>query len=407
MTGRRSHYVTDEVPFPAAEYERRLAAVQERMDDLDLDLLYCTEPESLYYLTGYRNSWFRSHSPRDWTPVTSGVVARDDGTVLFLEVAEDEHLARSTTADAVTQLRLCRRDEEPTGAGFVTRAIDEMGWSGERIGLERWSHRPSPGFADRLERAFEAAGYSITDATEVVRETRVEKSPAELAATRRAARIADRAMEAAAEHVEPGMTELELRGEIDAAMAREGGEGAGIETYVLAGNRTGQVHALASRNTIEPGEIVLVDFCGVYQRYHADLARTLSVGEPDPAVASRAQKAARAVDRVADLIEPGLPVSELVDVARAYFRDEGIWQHREWVGGYELGIAFPPDWVGAFRFEPGHESDRTLEPGTVVNFESQVHLPREAGRFAAIDTVLVTDDDAELLSELPPDLVVV
>jgi Xaa-Pro aminopeptidase len=79
MTGRRRHYVTDEVPFPAAEYERRLAAVQELMDDLNLDLLYCTEPESLYYLTGYRNSWFRSHSPRDWTPVTSGIVARDAG----------------------------------------------------------------------------------------------------------------------------------------------------------------------------------------------------------------------------------------------------------------------------------------------------------------------------------------
>jgi Xaa-Pro aminopeptidase len=242
-------------------------------------------------------------------------------------VAEDEHLARSTTADAVTQLRLCRRDEEPTGAAFVTHAIDEMGWSGRRIGLEWWSHRPSPGFADRLQRAFEAAGYAVTDATGVVRETRVER-------------------------VEPGMTELELRGEIDAAMAREG-------------------------------------------------------GEPDPAAASRAEKVARAVDRVADRIEPGLPVSALVDVARTHFQDEGIWQHREWIGGYELGIAFPPDWVGAFRFEPGHDSDRTLEPGTVVNFESQVHLPREAGRFAAIDTILVTDDDAELLSERPPDLVVV
>jgi len=406
MAGSRSHYRTEEVPFPEAEYEQRLTRVRDRMDDADLDLLYCTEPESLYYLTGYRNSWFKSHSPQDWPPITSTVVSRDHEGVLFLEAAEDEYLARSTTSSVVSHLRLYRRDENPSGAPFVPHAIEEQGWLGERVGFEKRSHRPSPAFCERLEAAFEEAGSTVTDATDVVRGARVEKSNRELAATRTAAGIADRAMETAVERIEPGMTELELKGEIERAMAREGGEHAGIETYVLAGDRTGQVHAFASRNVINSGDVVLVDFCGVFDRYHADLARTISVGEPHPAVARRAAKAARAMDEVADLVAPGVPLTDVMDVARSHFEEEGIWEHREWVGGYELGIAFPPDWVGAFKFEDGDDGDRRLQPGTVINFESQVHLPRQAGRFGVIDTIAVEADGADVLSNLQHDLFV-
>ena len=45
------------------------------------------------------------------------------------------------------------------------------------------------------------------------------------------------------------------------------------------------MHAMASRKKITPGDIVNIDLCGVYNRYHANMALTFSMGEPHPEVA--------------------------------------------------------------------------------------------------------------------------
>ena len=55
------------------------------------------------------------------------------------------------------------------------------------------------------------------------------------------------------------------------------------------------------------------------------------------------------------LIRPNLRVGELVKTLKAYYLDAGIWQDASWVGGYELGIGFPPDWVGNFVYEMSDE----------------------------------------------------
>jgi hypothetical protein len=91
-----------------------------------------------------------------------------------------------------------------------------------------------------------------------------------------------------------------------------------------------------------------------------------------------------------------------VKTLKAYYEDQGIWESASWVGGYELGIGFPPDWVGNFVYEMSHEdSNVQFEPGTVVNFESVFYAPRMSGLTYLIDTLLFKSDDAEIASRLP------
>jgi Xaa-Pro aminopeptidase len=72
-----------------------------------------------------------------------------------------------------------------------------------------------------------------------------------------------------------------------------------------------------------------------------------------------------------------------------------------------LGIAFPPDWVGVFSYAPGTDSgDRTFPPGTVVNYESDFYLPQGAGLSPIMDTIIVNEHNAEILSKIPQDLIV-
>ena len=76
--------------------------------------------------------------------------------------------------------------------------------------------------------------------------------------------------------------------------------------------------------------------------------------------------------------------------------------------GYELGLAFPPDWVGNYVYEmTDTDSDRILEPGTVVNFESQFFAPRMAGITYYVDTLMFRADTALRPLSFKPELVIV
>jgi hypothetical protein len=86
-----------------------------------------------------------------------------------------------------------------------------------------------------------------------------------------------------------------------------------------------------------------------------------------------------------------MTVDFLAQEMRAFYVDAGIWEQRNWVGGYEMGIAFAPDWVGEFVFtlgnfsEDGAPDDRTLEENFVCNFEN---IFSHGG---IIDTLIIRD----------------
>ena len=77
-------------------------------------------------------------------------------------------------------------------------------------------------------------------------------------------------------------------------------------------------------------------------------------------------------------------------------------------GGYELGVAFPPDWVGNFVYELSDiDSDVVFEPGTVVNYESQFFGPRMTGLTYLIDSLVFERDGARIACSLPRELLVI
>jgi hypothetical protein len=74
-----------------------------------------------------------------------------------------------------------------------------------------------------------------------------------------------------------------------------------------------------------------------------------------------------------------------------------------------MGIAFPPDRVGNFVYDPLSplNADRLFEPGTAVNYENQFFLPRHIGQYFAIDSFLFTEAEAKGLTEMPFELIVI
>jgi Xaa-Pro dipeptidase len=393
--------------FPPEEYEARVGRIREEMEAAEVQTLFLSAPDSICYVDGYRSEWYQGQSPVDpaWYPASGIAINVGAEQPVHFEDEDESILARVTTVGS--DLRAGRHDAGPLMTQVV-EGLAQMGWLSGTVGLEMWAGRPSRGYSEVFQAALEAKGARVVDATHVARKVRRNKSEREIACVREAQRIADVGMRAAMEHMAAGATELDIYSEMTYAMGKAGGEPAAIFLPVASGGKSACVHALASRRRIRPGEIVNVDICGVYQRYHANMARTFSVGEPSGAVAERCRKVAGAVQVVADSIRPGLPVRELLSALEDYYRSEGILDELWWVGGYELGISLPPDWVGGWFFDTWTDpGDDVFDPGLVTNFEGNFYLPEQAGVSMQIDTLVFTSESAEVLLGVSPDLIVV
>ncbi len=397
-------YPPKELAFSLAEYGERLMRIRQRMAKDDIDLLWMMAPESLYYVSGYTCEWYQAQSPKQW-PATSGIaVHADHDKFILFDTPSEAIMCRFMTC--AEDIRIFPMGSRRDGVAFIIDELRAEGWLKGMVAMEFHSYRPNPAISARFRAAFSDAGCSVTDGTDVLREARWRKSPQEIAYIEKAAEIADVGLEAAQNAIRPGVTELEVYGEIVQAMAKAGGENPAITLPVLSGLKANTGHSLASRKMIEAGEQVNVDVCGVYHRYHANGARSFYVGEPPPDVLAYHDKSSGVFDVIEDMLRPNLPVAELVRRTREYYEDMGIWSDAGWVGGYELGIAFPPDWVGNFVYEMSDvDSDRIFEPGTVVNFESQFFSPRMSGITYYIDTLLFKQGSATLPIRAPRRLI--
>lgn len=397
----------NEAPFSSDEFANRLTRLRHKMAEAKIDMLYLMAPESMYYLSGYQAEWYQAQSPQQWPASSAIAVHVDHDRYILFDSEREAVLGRIFTRSVDT--RYFPRNALRGSSDFVAQELKREGWLNGTVGMEFWSYRPNRVVSHRLEDAFLSAGAKVVDGTQLLREVRWIKSTAEIECLKEAARIANIGMAAAKATIGAGVAELDVYGEMMRAMACAGGENPGITMPVLSGTKTNALHGLSTRRKMQRGELVLVDLSGVFKRYHINFARTFSIGEPSAEVRDMTDRAARSMDLIRSILRPNLPVREFNSTVLDYFRREGLWERRGWIGGYEMGAAFPPDWVGNFIFDPLTEvnAERIFEPGTAVNYENQFFMPEHKGQYFTIESFLFEQDAAHMLSDQPFDLMVI
>jgi len=395
-----------EAPFSKGEYRDRLKRVRAEMARKKIDVLFLSAPESLFYISGYAAEWYMSQSSKEWLPASGLAIEVDHDDFILFDSADEEGLARLTTVS--TDTRVISDDSLTKMPGWIVKELKKEGWIPGTVGLEMWSYRPNRAVSEIFQKELEKEGCRVVDGSDIVRELRGIKSPQEIAYIEKASSIADIMITAAIESMRPGMTELQVYGKISHAMTEAGGENPSLPILVLSGERSGAGHLLSSRRIIKQGDIVKIDVCGVFNRYHADLERTFSMGKPHPDVAKVVELSAKAFEVLSELIRPNLPVAELNKRMVTYYKEAGFEPYLRWSGGYELGIAFPPDWAGWFVYDPTIDSgNRRFVPMTVVNHECLFYLPQGAGGGGNINTLVFEKERARILSQIPNDLIII
>ena len=395
-------------PFEADEYRHRLTRCREEMSRRGIDLLYVTAPEGHCYLHGYEVSWYQAASTRHWIPATATVVHVDHDRLIFLggedpvpSAAEDRRSIGLSTFGA---------DEEVFLA--VSTLLEDEGWlrPGTVVGLEYWSYLPPRAVSDQLEAAFVSRDAKVVDGSDVMRKVRQIKTPAEIATLEHAARIGDIGLAAVAENFRPGMTHAQVYAEAMYAMAQVGGEVPGIAQAVQPGWPQ-STHLLPSRRQISEGEPFAIDVAGVYKRYHANIDRTLIWGEPSRELLRMNEAAKQALEVLGETAKAGTRLTTVNEALRDHYIETDIWRFHDYCGGYELGIAFAPDWVGEFEWSVADENPRgDIEANLVTNYENTFRNEDPVYPFTQIafsrDTLVYAETGARRLSAIPVELIV-
>lgn len=388
-----------DLPFARAEYDERLRRVREEMLRLDLGLLYVTSPPNLYYLCGVEWAWYGMTFPSGLA-----VPRAEEPPILFAPWQNQPFPPTVSEADTVAF-----KDESfPDTHAMVARTLAARGWLGDRVGLEYWSRaQPYPNMAALREVMSIDGRVEVVDASFLVDRVRQLQSPQELAYTRRAVAIADAAYAAVRDALAPGVTEKELMGLVYNEFGKLGGDEPAIRLMIHSGKRGDALHIPTRHRALRAGDLVMIQMGASYNCYHCCTGRAFSLGE-NPFWEKALADLAAGVESTTAPIESGVSTGELQRLMDEYVDAIGMREYVWWVGGYTIGIAMPPDWVGHVYLDPADSPEEAFfAPGLVALWEVQFwDLARHEGA-GIVDTMVMTDHGIELPAAFPRALTVV
>jgi Xaa-Pro aminopeptidase len=248
---------------------------------------------------------------------------------------------------------------------------------------------------------------SLVSTEGVVERLRLVKDAHEIEMLRRGAVLLSAVALDVIADAKAGLTEQELAAKIDWRIKSAGFERCSFETIVASGPNSALPHAHPGARTLREGDLVVLDFGGVYGGYCVDLTRTVALGEPD-AEMQRVYDAVLEAQRAA--IAAVKPAVRAGDVDAAARETLGRHQLAEAFGhstGHGLGVEIhETPRIGPRREATGGTPappDEAIEPGMVFTIEPGAYLPGWGG-VRIEDDVLVTSDGVEVLTNVPTQL---
>jgi ectoine hydrolase len=382
------------IPFEISEYGRRLRAVRSSMETRGIDLLIVTDIANQHYLTAYDGWSF-------YTPQIVAVPIEDEEPVWIgraMDAAGGRLTAwmRPDNVIGFPEDYVQRTDRHPMD--WIAQYLCQRGWSRRRIGIEMEAYYYSAKAHERLVAGLPDA--RISDASLVVNWVRSVKSPGEIVYLRKAARLAECAVRAAYDIIEPGIRECDAVAAIQAAQVAGlpdvAGDITALPATILGGENASAPHITWSDRRFGVGETIALELAGACRRYTAGLARTLQLGVMPPKVAETAKAVMEGMDAVLNEVRPGA-TGELVEAAwRKVIARYGL--KKESRIGYSIGLAYPPDW-GEHTISLRQGDTHILETGNVLHCILGMWM--EGWGLEISETILVTEAGCETLTQFP------
>jgi Xaa-Pro dipeptidase len=256
----------------------------------------------------------------------------------------------------------------------------------------------------------EVTGHLVTRLGPFVESMMVRKSAAEVELIRESARWCEHAHRLLQEYSRPGATEAEasLRAGQEATLAMlealpgyagqqasSDGVNAGYRGQI--GRRSAWAHAVAHNIPFEAGQVLVTESAAPIWGYNAELERALVVGPPTDDMRRLFDHTVAAQQVAFDALRPGVTCADVDGAVLRYLEENDLLSYWRQHVGHAIGMR-------------NHEApfldvgDHTVvEPGMVFTIEPGLYADGLGG-FRHSDTVVVTEDGIDVLTDYPRDI---
>lgn len=351
----------------------RLLSFEAELKEARIDAAFVLKPYNVFYFAGYSS-------------VCSGVLVFPDSEPLFCTLWLDAPEAR----------QLCALPNVASYAfpgdsliGRMIKLLRKRNSSPKRLGIERDFMLVRDYQA--LETAFPGAEFAHV--TPMVDRLRAVKTDEEIGKMRKAAMLADQAMNAALKAVQPGVTEIDVAAEAEYAMRRSGAEKTAFGTFVASGPRTLLAHPHATRRVIMPGDPVVIDLGPTWDGYASDICRTTFAGDPTSDQIRRLEIVVHAQRAATETLKDGALAGDVFHAAYQVFKTHGLATWLPHDIGYGVGLR-------QSEFYPVIEKDSRapLRQNMAVALLHTTAYEKTVGGLRVEDTFVVTKDGYERLT---------
>ena len=344
----------------------RIGALQASMDAHGVDLVVVGPTSNMRYLTGY--------GAMSLERITVLLVTRDNAAMVMPSFDADE-FKDATGLDAVFEWR---DKQGPDGA--IDDAFSHLSLS---------STKATAAVDDELRfDFFTRLRDRLRDhprrASELFGPLRLSKTPGEQERIRRAGEMVSVGIDAALEQAQPGMTELELKREIENVLWDNGAESVDF-VLVQAGANSAIGHHRAGKAELRSGEPVLIDIAARRDGYFADITQQVFLGRPSARYTEVYEVVAAAQEEGVHAALVGATAGEVDRATMRVIDDAGFTGKTGPRTGHGIGLDVhePPSVID------GDETE--LVAGAAITVEPTINI---AGKFGIRieDTVIVTEE---------------
>lgn len=242
----------------------------------------------------------------------------------------------------------------------------------------------------------------ITDGTlqNALQAARLVKDENEISLLRKAQAITEQGFAHILPFLREGVTEREAALELEFFMRKNGADGVSFEFIVVSGANSSRPHGVPTDKPIQKGDLVTMDFGALYHGYHADMTRTVAVGDVSDAQRVVYDTVLKAQKATLSVIRAGISGKAADAAARDVITAAGFGEYFGHGTGHGVGVEIHE----APRLSP-LSSETPLQAGSVVTVEPGIYLPGKYG-VRIEDMVLLTENGCENLTKAPKELII-
>ena len=255
------------IHFSKEEFANRKFKVIQELKKQNLVALLMFRQESMYWLTGYDTFGY---------VYFQCLVLTVKGDLVLLTRAPDLRQAQNTSV--IKDIRIWVDKDKADPATELKNILSELELEKSNLGVEYEAYGLTGRNAIKLNNSLNNFA-KLHDKSELISFLRVVKSPAEIVYVKKAAKLADNAMEAAWKYAYAGQNEAKILAEMQSEVFKGGGDYPANEYIIGSGKNALLCRYQSEKRKLAEVDQLSIEWAGTYKHYHSAMFRTILIGK--------------------------------------------------------------------------------------------------------------------------------